>query len=113
MHSSYNISYYKPFSTFHKPHKKSNKNDKFNQFTSFMNGIIDECVFNQQYLPFLVNKEIVEKYAPLMDSFDKDLIRRMEETLPPAGREFYNASNDKIKTGYFCETVTLPTLNKH
>ena len=48
-----------------------------------------------------------------MDSFDKDLIRRMEETLPPAGREFYNASNDKIKTGYFCETVTLPTLNKH
>ena len=37
--------------------KKSNKNDKFNQFTSFMNGIIDECVFNQQYLPFLVNKE--------------------------------------------------------
>lgn len=93
--------------------KKSNKNDKFNLFTSFMNGIIDECVFNQQYLPFLVNKETVEKYAPLMDSFDKDLIRRMEETLPPAGREFYNASNDKIKTGYFCETVTLPTLNKH
>ena len=78
-----------------------------------MNGIIDECVFNQQYLPFLVNKETVEKYALLMDSFDKDLIRRMEETLPPAGREFYYASNDKIKTGYFCETVTLPTLNKH
>lgn len=93
--------------------KKSNKNDKFNQFTFFMNGIIDECVFNQQYLPFLVNKETVEKYDTLMDSFDRDLIRRMEETLPPAGREFYNASNDKIKTGYFCETVQLPSLNKN
>lgn len=93
--------------------KKLDKEEKQEKFIYFMNGIIDECVFHQQYLPYLVNKETVEKYSPLMDSFDKVQIKRIEENLPPAGKDFYNAPNEKIKTGFYCESVTLPTLNKH
>lgn len=93
--------------------KKLDEKEKFNKFTSFMNGIIDECVFNQQYLLFLVNKEIIDKYSSHLNSFDKVKIKRMEDNLPPAGKDFYNAPNEKIKTGSYCESVTLPTFNKH
>ena len=92
--------------------KKADKKDKYDRFVYFMPGLINECIFNQGYLPFLVNKEIVDKYTPLMNQFDIEKIKRMESQLPPAGREFYNASNEKIKTGYYCETVELPTLKK-
>lgn len=34
-----------------------------------MTGLINECIFNQEYLPFLVNKETVDKYTPLMNQF--------------------------------------------
>lgn len=92
--------------------KKADKKDKYDRFVYFMTGLINECIFNQQYLPFLVNKETVDKYTPLMNQFGIEKIKRMEAQLPPAGKEFYNASNEKIKTGYFCETIILPTLNK-
>lgn len=92
--------------------KKADKKDKYDRFVYFMTGLINECIFNQNYLPFLVNKETVDKYTPLMNQFGIEKIKRMEAQLPPAGREFYNASNEKIKTGYFCETIALPTLNK-
>lgn len=92
--------------------KKADKKDKYDRFVYFMTGLINECIFNQNYLPFLVNKETVDKYTPLMNQFGIEKIKRMEAQLPPAGREFYNASNEKIKTGYFCETIDLPTLNK-
>ena len=92
--------------------KKLNEQEKFNQFIYFMDGLVDECVFNQQNLPFIVNKETVNKYTPLMNSFDVERIKRMESQLPPAGKEFYNAPNEKIKTGYYCKTIELPTLNK-
>ena len=92
--------------------KKADKKDKYDRFVYFMTGLINECIFNQQYLPFLVNKETVDKYTPLMNQFAIEKIKRMEAQLPPAGKEFYNASNEKIKTGFFCETIELPTLNK-
>lgn len=92
--------------------KKADKKDKYDRFVYFMTGLINECIFNQQYLPFLVNKETVDKYTPLMNQFAIEKIKRMEAQLPPAGKEFYNASNEKIKTGFFCETIDLPTLNK-
>lgn len=92
--------------------KKADKKDKYDRFVYFMTGLINECIFNQNYLPFLVNKETVDKYTPLMNQFAIEKIKRMEAQLPPAGKEFYNASNEKIKTGFFCETIDLPTLNK-
>lgn len=91
--------------------KKIDKNEKYDKFIYFMDGLMDKCVFGQKYLTFLVNKETVDKYIPLINAFDVERIKRMECEIPPAGKEFYNAPNEQIKTGYFCESVRLPNIN--
>lgn len=90
--------------------KKIDKNEKYDKFVYFMDGLMDKCVFGQKYLTFLVNKETVDKYIPLINAFDVERIKRMECEIPPAGREFYNAPNEQVKTGYFCESVRLPNI---
>lgn len=77
--------------------KNLNKEDKYQLFTFVMKNLIKNYLFDNEYLPVLVNKETIDKYSPLLSSFDTDKINKMERLLPQPCQLFYNASNEEIK----------------
>lgn len=85
--------------------------ERYDKFTLIMDGLIEECLFNQQNIPFLINKETVEKYSSLMDSLDLEKIRQIELATPKATLRYYYAPSEKIKAGNFRGTIKLPSLD--
>ena len=90
--------------------KNLSKEDKYDRFSYLIPGLIDFGIIRNNYLQLLVNKEVVDKYKPLMDAQGLNYVQRMETSITPAEKEFYYTSNEDIKAGKMNKTVNIPNL---